>query len=197
MNYIEPIAKLIGGLTKLPGVGTKTAQRYAYSIINMKNEDAFALSSAIKEVKQKVHYCSICGNFTDSDPCTLCKTRDKSVICVVKEPKDVIAMEKIRSYKGSYHVLHGTINPLEGIGPNDIRIRELLKRINDGGVKEIIMATNTDAEGDATAMYIARLLNNLGVKVTRIAQGIPMGLDIEYADEITLSKAIEDRKQMD
>lgn len=196
MNYIEPIAKLISGLTKLPGVGTKTAQRYAYSIINMKKEDALLLSQAIAEAKDNIRYCSVCGNFTDSDPCRLCKTRDKSVICVVKEPKDVFAMEKIRSYKGSYHVLHGTINPLEGIGPNDIKIRELLKRINDGGVKEIIMATNTDAEGDATAMYIARLLNSLGVKVSRIAQGIPMGSDIEYADEVTLSKAIEDRKTM-
>jgi recombination protein RecR len=197
MNYIEPIAKLIAALSKLPGVGAKTAQRYAYSIINMNKEEAFSLSEAIIEAKEKIRYCSVCGNFTDSDPCVLCRTRDKSVICVVKEPKDVAAMEKIRSYKGSYHVLHGTINPLEGIGPNDIRIRELLKRLEDGSVKEVIIATNTDAEGDATAMYIARLLSTLGVNVTRIAQGIPMGTDIEYADEITLSKALQDRKKIE
>jgi recombination protein RecR len=197
MNYVEPIAKLIAALSKLPGVGAKTAQRYAYSIINMSKEEAFSLSKAITEAKEKIRYCSICGNFTDSDPCVLCKTRDKSVICVVKEPKDVAAMEKIRSYKGSYHVLHGTINPLEGIGPDDIRIRELLKRLEGGSVKEVIIATNTDAGGDATAMYIARLLSTLGVNVTRIAQGIPMGTDIEYADEITLSKALQDRKKIE
>lgn len=197
MNYIEPIAKLIAALSKLPGVGAKTAQRYAYSIINMSKEEAGQLSRAINDAKEKIKYCSVCGNYTDSEHCVLCKTRDKSVICVVKEPKDVIAMEKLRSFKGSYHVLHGTINPLEGIGPNDIKIRELLKRINEGGVNEVIMATNTDTEGDATAMYIARLLTPLGVKVTRIAQGIPMGADIEYADEVTLLKALADRKKMD
>jgi recombination protein RecR len=196
MNYIEPIAKLIGALTKLPGVGVKTAQRYAYHIINMDKAEAQDICRAITQAKEKIRYCSVCGNFTDADPCALCKTRDKSVICVVKEPKDVMALEKVRGYKGSYHVLHGTINPLEGIGPDDIRIRELLKRIEGGGVKEVIMATNTDAEGDATAMYIARLIKPLGIKVTRIAQGIPMGADIEYADEITLSRAMEDRKTM-
>ncbi|NLK17692.1 MAG: recombination protein RecR [Clostridiales bacterium] len=197
MSFIEPIAKLISALTKLPGVGPKTAQRYAYSIINMGQEEALALVEAIREARGKVRYCSKCGNFTDADPCVICRTRDKTIICVVKEPKDVLALEKVRSYKGVYHVLHGTINPLEGKGPDDIRIRELLKRIEKGGVREVIMATNTDAEGDATAMYIARLLKGLGVKVTRIAQGMPIGADIEYADEVTLSKAIEDRKSMD
>lgn len=196
MNYIEPIAKLINALTKLPGVGAKTAQRYAYHIINMDKNEALSICRAITQAKESVRYCSVCGNFTDSEICSLCKTRDKSVICVVKEPKDVIALEKARGFKGSYHILHGTINPLEGIGPDQIRIRELLKRIDEGNVSEVIMATNTDAEGDATAMYIARLLKPLGVKVTRIAQGIPIGADIEYADEVTLSKAIEDRKQM-
>lgn len=133
MNYIEPIAKLIGALTKLPGVGVKTAQRYAYHIINMDKAEAQDICRAITQAKEKIRYCSVCGNFTDADPCALCKTRDKSVICVVKEPKDVMALEKVRGYKGSYHVLHGTINPLEGIGPDDIRIRELLKRIEGGG----------------------------------------------------------------
>lgn len=197
MKYIEPITKLINELTKLPGVGFKTAQRYAYSIINMKKSDALAMASAIEDAKEKVRYCSVCGNFTvEADPCDLCRTSDKSIICVVKEPKDVVAMAKIRNFKGSYHVLHGTINPLEGIGPNDIRIRELLKRIGEGGVNEVIMATNTDTEGDATAMYVAKLLVPLGIKVTRIAQGLPMGADIEYADEITLMRAIEGRKDM-
>lgn len=197
MSFIEPIAKLISALTKLPGVGPKTAQRYAYSIINMGREDALALVEAIRDAREKVRYCSECGNFTDADPCVICRTRDRAVICVVKEPKDVTALEKVRSFKGVYHVLHGTINPLEGKGPDDIRIRDLLKRIEKGGVREVIMATNTDAEGDATAMYIARLLKGLGVKVTRIAQGMPIGADIEYADEVTLSKALEDRKSMD
>ena len=197
MSFIEPIAKLISALTKLPGVGPKTAQRYAYSIINMGREDALALVEAIRDAREKVRYCSECGNFTDTDPCAICRTRDRAVICVVKEPKDVTALEKVRSFKGVYHVLHGTINLLEGKGPDDIRIRELLKRIEKGGVREVIMATNTDAEGDATAMYIARLLKGLGVKVTRIAQGMPIGADIEYADEVTLSKALEDRKSMD
>ncbi len=197
MSFIEPIAKLISALTKLPGVGPKTAQRYAYSIINMGREDALALVEAIRDAREKVRYCSECGNFTDADPCAICRTRDRAVICVVKEPKDVTALEKVRSFKGVYHVLHGTINLLEGKGPDDIRIRELLKRIEKGGVREVIMATNTDAEGDATAMYIARLLKGLGVKVTRIAQGMPIGADIEYADEVTLSKALEDRKSMD
>lgn len=184
-------------LTRLPGVGPKTAQRYAYSIINMRQDDALSLALAIREAREKVRYCSECGNFTDNDPCPICRTRDKSVICVVKEPKDVLAFEKTGTFKGVYHVLHGTINPLEGKGPNDIRIRELLKRIDKGGVREVIMATNTDAEGDATAMYIARLLKGLGVKVSRLAQGMPIGADIEYADEVTLSKALEDRKTMD
>lgn len=198
MGYIEPISKLINQFTKLPGVGYKTAQRYAYAVIAMTNDQAKELTDAVKDVKQNVKYCNSCGNFTlgEENPCAMCKTRDNSVLCVVKEPKDVYALEKIRGYKGGYHVLHGTISPLSGIGPNDIRIKELLKRIDEDKVTEVIMATNTDTEGDATAMYIARLLQPLGVKVTRIAQGLPIGSDIEYADEVTLFKALEDRRIM-
>lgn len=195
---IEPISKLINQLTKLPGVGYKTAQRFAYAIIDMKISDAEELSSAISDVKKQVHYCDRCGNFTTAgnNPCRICNSRSESVICVVKEPKDVIAMEKVRGFNGTYHVLHGTINPLEGKGPDDIRIKQLLRRIQDGNVSEVIMATNTDTEGDATALYIAKLLQPLGVKVSRIAQGLPTGTDIEYADEITLLKAMENRQQI-
>ncbi len=194
MQYIEPIQKLIAEFTKLPGVGVKTATRYAYSIINMDEADALSFSQTIQEVKQSVHYCKVCGNYTDKEVCEICESRDKSVICVVKEPKDVIAFEKLKDFKGVYHILHGTINPLMGIGANDIRIKELLARLD--GVSEVIMATNSDVEGEATAMYIARLVKPLGIKVTRLAHGIPIGSDIEYADETTLSRALLDRREM-
>ncbi len=194
MQYIEPIQKLIAEFTKLPGVGVKTATRYAYSIINMDEADALSFSQTIQEVKQNVHYCKVCGNYTDKEVCEICESRDKSVICVVKEPKDVIAFEKLKDFKGVYHILHGTINPLMGIGANDIRIKELLARLD--GVSEVIMATNSDVEGEATAMYIARLVKPLGIKVTRLAHGIPIGSDIEYADETTLSRALLDRREM-
>ncbi|HRF36054.1 MAG TPA: recombination mediator RecR [Clostridia bacterium] len=194
MQYIEPIQKLIAEFTKLPGVGVKTATRYAYSIINMDEADALSFSQTIQEVKQNVHYCKVCGNYTDKEVCEICDSRDKSVICVVKEPKDVIAFEKLKDFKGVYHILHGTINPLMGIGANDIRIKELLARLD--GVSEVIMATNSDVEGEATAMYIARLVKPLGIKVTRLAHGIPIGSDIEYADETTLSRALLDRREM-
>lgn len=194
MQYIEPIQKLIAEFTKLPGVGTKTATRYAYSIINMAEEDAQSFANTILEVKRNVHYCKVCGNYTDKEVCEICESRDKSVICVVKEPKDVIAFEKLKDFKGVYHILHGTINPLMGIGANDIRIKELLARLD--GVSEVIMATNSDVEGEATAMYIARLIKPLGIKVTRLAHGIPIGSDIEYADETTLSRALLDRREM-
>jgi len=196
MKHIEPIARLINELTKLPGVGMRTAERFCYAIIKMAKDEAKRLAAAITDVKEKVAYCSVCGNFTDSDPCFLCKNRSVETICVVKEPKDVAALEKGGVFKGAYHVLHGTINPIEGIGPNDIRIKELVARLESGKVKEIIIALNTDAEGDATAMYAAKLINPLGVKVTRIAQGIPIGSDIEFADEVTLLKAIEDRREL-
>ena len=193
--FIEPIGKLINEFSKLPGVGKKTAQRYAYKVINMTEAEAQAFASAIIDCKRRVRYCKICGNFTEGEVCSICATRDKSVICVVKEPRDVIAMEKLREYKGVYHVLHGVISPMDGIGPNDIRIKELLARI-DGNVKEVIMATNPDVEGEATAMYIAKILKPLGVKVTRLAHGIPIGGELEYTDEVTLSRALSERKPL-
>lgn len=193
--FIEPIGRLINEFTKLPGVGKKTAQRYAYRIIDMSNEDAKLFAESILECKSKVRYCSVCGNFSEDDVCEICKRREKSIICVVKEPKDVVALEKLREYKGVYHVLHGVISPMDGIGPNDIKIKELLARVGEG-VSEVIIATNPDVEGDATAMYIAKLLKPLGVKVTRLAHGIPIGGEIEYTDEVTLSRAFLERKQI-
>lgn len=193
--FIEPIGRLINEFTKLPGVGKKTAQRYAYKIIDMSKEEAAAFAQSILECKRKVRYCSVCGNFSEEEVCEICKKRDSSVICVVKEPKDVVAMEKLREFKGVYHVLHGVISPMDGIGPNDIRIKELLSRIDDK-VTEVIIATNPDVEGDATALYIAKLLKPLGVKVTRLAHGIPIGGEIEYTDEVTLSRAFLERKQI-
>ena len=194
--FIEPIGRLINEFTKLPGVGKKTAQRYAYKIINMSADEAENFARAITDAKRNVKYCKVCGNFTENDICEICRLRDKSVICVVKEPKDVIALEKLHEYKGVYHVLHGVINPMEGIGPNDIRIKELLSRVNEGGVKEVIMATNPDVEGEATAMYIARLLKPLGINVTRLAHGIPIGSELEYTDDVTLSRALLERKSI-
>ncbi|MGN0805690.1 MAG: recombination mediator RecR [Candidatus Coproplasma sp.] len=193
--FIEPIGRLINEFTKLPGVGKKTAQRYAYKIIDMSEEDAKLFAESILECKKKVRYCSVCGNFSEEETCEICKRREKSVICVVKEPKDVVALEKLREYKGVYHVLHGVISPMDGIGPNDIKIKELLARVGEG-VQEVIIATNPDVEGDATAMYIAKLLKPLGVKVTRLAHGIPIGGEIEYTDEVTLSRAFLERKQI-
>lgn len=194
MYDIEALARLVAQFTKLPGVGQKTAQRYAYKIINMSEDEVEAFAQAIVESKQKVHYCPVCGGYTDKDVCDICSTRDKRVICVVKEPKDVAAFEKVKDFNGVYHVLHGTINPLLGVGVDDIRIKELLQRLD--GVEEVIMATNPDVDGEATAVYIARLIKPMGIKVTRIASGISMGSDIEYADEVTLSRALQDRKQL-
>lgn len=193
--FIQPIGKLINEFSKLPGVGKKTAQRYAYKIVDMPKEEAEEFARAIVECKQKVRYCRICGNFSEDEVCDVCKSRDKSVICVVRDPRDVVAMEKLREYKGVYHVLHGVISPMDGIGPNDIRIKELLARV-DGSVKEVIMATNPDVEGEATAMYIAKLLKPLGVNVTRLAHGIPIGGELEYTDEVTLSRALSERKSL-
>ncbi len=180
--------------SKLPGVGKKTAQRYAYKVISMSESEARAFADAIVNVKRKVRFCRICGNFTENDVCDVCLTRDRSQICVVKEPKDVIALEKLHEYKGVYHVLHGVIDPMNGVSPNDIRIKELLDRVGEGGVKEVIMATNPDVEGEATAMYIAKLLKPLGVTVTRLARGVPVGSELEYADEVTLARALIERK---
>ncbi len=193
--FIEPIGRLINQFSRLPGVGKKTAQRYAYKIISMTDAEAKEFAESITECKRRVKYCKICGNFTEEEICEVCKRRDKSVICVVKEPKDVVAMEKLHEYKGVYHVLHGVISPMDGIGPDDIRIKELLSRI-DGSVQEVIMATNPDVEGEATAMYIARLLKPLGVNVTRLAHGIPVGGELEYTDEVTLSRALSERKKI-
>jgi recombination protein RecR len=195
--FIEPIGKLINEFSKLPGVGKKTAQRYAYKIIGMSDAEARAFADSIIDCKRRVKYCKICGNFTEDDVCDICKKRDKSIICVVKEPKDVIAMEKLHEYKGVYHVLHGVISPMDGVGPNDIRIKELLARVNgEEKVNEVIMATNPDVEGEATAMYIAKILKPLGVNVTRLAHGIPIGSELEYTDEVTLSRALSERKQI-
>lgn len=198
MNFYPlPVARLIDEFSRLPGIGPKTAQRLAFHVLNVDIEQAERLAEAIVNAKKGIKYCSVCGNLTDVDPCSICRNeaRDKNTICVVQEPRDVIAMEKTREFKGIYHVLHGAISPLGGVGPDDIRIKELLPRITPE-VKEVIIATNPNVEGEATAMYIARLLKPLGVKVTRIAHGIPVGGDIEYADEVTLSKALEGRREI-
>ena len=194
--FIEPIGRLMNEFSKLPGVGKKTAQRYAYKVISMTEAEARSFADAVLNVKKKVRFCKVCGNFTENEVCDICKSRDASTICVVKEPKDVIAFEKLHEYKGVYHVLHGVIDPMNGVSPNDIRIRELLGRVAEGGVKEVIMATNPDVEGEATAMYIAKLLKPLGVLVTRISRGVPVGSELEYADEVTLARALLERKQI-
>ena len=194
--FIEPIGKLINEFSKLPGVGKKTAQRYAYKIIDMPESEARAFADAILGVKRKVKYCKVCGNFTEEETCAVCRTRDHSLICVVKEPKDVAAIEKLHEFKGVYHVLHGVIDPLSGVGPNDIRIRELLSRLQEGTVKEVIVATNPDVSGDATAMYLAKLIKPFDVTVTRLAHGIPIGSEIEYTDDVTLARAFVERNKM-
>lgn len=199
MNYyIEPIARLINELSRLPGIGGKTAQRLAFHIIDMPKDRVLDLTRAMVRAREEIKYCSVCCNLTDQDPCAICSShsREQSLICVVKDSRDVIAMEKMRDYKGVYHVLHGSISPMEGIGPDDIQIKELIHRVSSGAVKEVIMATNPDVEGEATAVYISRLLKPMGIKVTRIAHGIPVGGDLEYADEVTLSKALEGRREM-
>jgi recombination protein RecR len=198
MQYIAPLAKLIEQFRALPGIGSKTAARLAYHVLEMDKSRAESLAQAIVEAKEKIGYCDVCFNLTDCNPCAICQAqgRDASILCVMEEPRDVAAMERTREYRGRYHVLHGQLSPLEGIGPNDIKIKELLTRIQSGDILEVIMATNPDVEGEATAMYIARLLKPLGVKVTRIAHGLPVGGDLEYADEVTLSKAMENRREM-
>ncbi len=193
--YTGPITRLIEEFSKLPGVGKKTAQRLAFHVINMNTNDVEALSKAIIEAKREIRYCSICCNITDKDICSMCsnKNRDTGVICVVEDPRDVAAMERTREFKGQYHVLNGVISPMDGIGPDMIKIKELIQRLGSQDIKEIIMATNPTIEGEATAMYIARLLKPMGIKVTRIAHGLPVGGDLEYADEVTISKALEGR----
>ncbi|AUG56112.1 recombination mediator RecR [Acetivibrio saccincola] len=196
--YAAPIARLIEEFEKLPGIGHKTAQRLAFYVLNSPKEKAEKLANAIVDAKAKIKYCRVCGNLTDLDLCAVCNSqkRDASLICVVEDPRDVVAMERIKEFKGLYHVLHGVISPMDGVGPEDIRIKELLERIQDGSVKEVIVATNPNIEGEATAMYISKLLKPLGIKITRIAHGIPVGGDLEYADEVTLSKALEGRREI-
>lgn len=194
--YIEPIGRLINQFSKLPGVGAKTAQRFAYRVINMSEKEAEEFAEAVVSAKKNVHYCKICGNFSEGEVCDVCRVRPAETICVVKEPKDVIAIEKLNEYNGVYHVLHGTISPLDGVGPDDIDIKGLLARIAEGNVKEVIMATNPDVEGEATAMYISNLIKPLGIKVSRLAHGLPIGTDLEYADEISLARAFADRKTL-
>ncbi|MCL2374947.1 MAG: recombination mediator RecR [Firmicutes bacterium] len=192
MRQLDSIAKLINRFQKLPNVGAKTAQRYAYAIIDKSQAEVDDFCAILQEVKAKVRYCDCCGNFSDSETCDLCQRRNSPIIIVVAYPKDVLALEKAGGQNGLYHVLHGTISPLEGRGPNDIRIKELLPRLKEN-IEEVILATNPDVEGEATAMYIAKLIKPLGIKCSRIAQGISMGSDIEYADEVTLQRAIEGR----
>jgi recombination protein RecR len=198
VQYPEPIAKLIEGFMRLPGIGPKTASRLAFFVLEMKEDDVLDFAKALVNVKRKLTYCSVCHNITDTDPCRICEDskRDESVICVVQDAKDVIAMEKMKEYHGKYHVLHGAISPMDGIGPEDIKIPELIKRLQDDTIQEVIVATNPTIEGEATAMYISRLVKPTGIKVTRIAHGLPVGGDLEYADEVTLSKAMEGRREL-
>ena len=195
-NNVKSLDKLIGAFMMLPGVGYKTAQRYAYSILNADAGEVKNLSQALVDAKTNIKFCSVCGNFSENDTCEICANRQSKIICVVKEPKDVAVLEKVRNLNCLYHVLHGCINPLEGKGPDDIRIKELLTRVNSDDIQEVIMATNPDVEGEATALYVSKLLKPLNIKVTRLAQGIAMGSELEYADEVTLSKAILDRKEI-
>ena len=201
MQYIAPLAKLIEHFHALPGIGSKTAVRLAYHVLDMDAAKARALAEAIVEAREKIGFCSVCCNLSDQDPCAICASekRDRSKICVVEQPQDVAAVERMKDYKGLYHVLHGSLSPLSGVGPENLRVKELLHRLEgEAGaeVQEIIMATNPTVEGEATAMYIARLLKPAGLKVTRIAHGLPIGGDLEYADEVTLAKALENRKEI-
>ena len=198
MSHPESLSRLIERLQKLPGIGAKSAQRLAYHVLRTPREDADLLCAAIQDVKERVTYCSVCNNITDVDPCRFCadEARDRHVICVVEEPQNVAAIEKTREFRGLYHVLMGALSPLQGVGPDDLKIRGLLSRVADGAVTEVVLATNPNVEGEATALYLARLLKPLGLRVTRIATGIPVGSDIEYADEITMSKAMAGRRDV-
>ncbi len=200
---VEPVARLIEEFTKLPGIGPKTAQRLTFFLLRAPAEEAKALAEAVLRMKERVTFCSVCYNITETDPCRICAgdERDRSVICVVEEPLDVLALERTGSYEGLYHVLHGAISPVDGIGPDDLRIEGLLRRLQGTGgsaspVREVILATNPNLEGEATAMYLARLIAALGVRVTRLARGLPVGGDLEYADEVTLTRALEGRREM-
>lgn len=197
-KFAEPMARLIDELKKLPGVGSKSAQRMAFHILRSSEDDAVALAAAIHNLKEKLHLCSVCNNITDVDPCSYCSsaTRNQRLVCVVEEPTNIASIEKARFYNGVYHVLHGAISPLHGIGPEQLRIPSLLKRIESGSLDEVIIATNPTIEGEATAVHLSGLLKRPGLKVTRIATGIPAGSDIEYADEVTMLKAMEGRREL-
>ena len=197
-TYAPPLARLIEELSKLPTIGPKTAQRLAFHMLSMTPQDAEALATAILEAKSRIRHCSVCGNITEADPCVICTNpqRTKSVICVVEDPRDVAAMERTREFSGLYHVLQGAISPLDGIGPDDLRIAELVTRVTAGEVREVIVATNPRVEGEATALYLSKVLKPLGVRVTRIAHGLPVGGDLEYADEVTLARALEGRRDL-
>lgn len=197
-KYPKPLTLLINELSKLPGVGQKSAQRLAFHILDMDDEAVKKLAMSMVSAKRELKYCTCCGNLTDSDPCSICVDpgRRKDVICVVESPRDVMAMERIKEYDGKYHVLHGVISPMDGIGPDDINLKSLLERLHGDEVKEVIIATNPNIQGEATAMYISRLLQPAGIKVTRIAHGLPVGGDLEYADEVTLLKALEGRREL-
>src|SRR5713101_2345376 len=197
MALPDPLVRLIAELQRLPGIGPKSAQRLAFHILKTPREETDRLADAVREVKERVTYCSVCNNITEIDPCVYCRSdaRDHRVICVVEEPQNVSAVEKTREFKGVYHVLMGVLSPLQGIGPDDLKIKSLLGRVSNG-VAEIILATNPNVEGEATAIYLARLLKPLGVKVTRIAMGVPVGSDLEYADEVTMHKALEGRREV-
>ena len=197
-RFAEPMARLIEELKKLPGVGSKTAQRFAFHILRATDDDAALLAAAIHDVKASLRLCSICNNITDIDPCTYCSnpTRNQRLVCVVEEPTNIAAVEKTRHYNGVYHVLHGALSPLHGVGPDQLRISNLAKRVESGNVDELILATNPTIEGEATATYLSRLFKSAAVKVTRIATGVPVGSDIEYADEVTMQKAMEGRREL-
>lgn len=194
----EPISRLIEAFHKLPGIGPKSAQRLAYHILRAPEQEARNLASALAEVKQRIKFCSVCLNITESDPCFYCEDprRDRSIICVVEQPLDIMALERAGGFRGLYHVLHGVLSPMDGIGPEDIHIRELITRLQSGEVKEVIMATNPSLEGEATSMYIQRLVGPAGVKVTRLARGLPSGADLEYTDDVTLARALEGRQEL-
>ena len=198
MAVIEPIARMVAELSHLPGIGQKTAQRLAYHIVSMPLDEVRSLATALWQGRKAIRFCAVCGNYTDGEKCDICAdpARENGQICVVRDPRDVAAMERMHDYHGRYHVLHGTLSPMDGVGPDDIHIRELIARLSTEQVQEVILATNPDIEGEATATYIARLIKPLGVKVTRIAHGVPVGSDLEYTDEVTLSKALEGRREM-
>jgi len=198
MSRPDPLGRLVEQLQRLPGIRAKSAQRLAFHILKTPREQVDRLTEAISEVKDRVTYCSVCNNITDADPCFFCTSdsRDPRIICVVEEPENVSGIEKTRDFKGRYHVLLGALSPLQGVGPDDLKIRGLLSRVGAGGVEEVILATNPNVEGEATAIYLAKLLKPLGVRVTRIAMGVPVGSDLEYADEVTMGKAMEGRREL-